>query len=231
MRRLRQGRIEYLDAAGRSRGRERFSLLVDADGLRTLQVTCEIDATDLVRHVVQTVDRRFRPREAYVRVAKGGRLTAAGWLCFESSIVDVATQSGAAAPQRRQVVTPQPVLAYGSHPLIVDGWVPAGFDLAGPAVQPVREAYLSSYEFDGSGTVDLLPIAFDLEYLGRERLEVGAGRFECDHFRYRLDGSPMQHPPYETWVTTDGEFTLVQARTGAPTHYRYELVEFDAAAS
>lgn len=230
MKRVRHGRIEYLDAAGRSRGRERFSLLVDADGLRTLQVTCEIDATELVRHVVQTADPGFRPREVYVRVAKGGRFTAAGWLCFELEGVDIATQSGSDGPQRRRVVPPQPVLAYGSHPLIVDGWIAAGFELAGPAVQPVREAYVSSYEFDGSGTVDLLPIAFDLEYLGREWLEVRAGRFECDHFRYRLDGSAIEHPPYETWVTTDGEFTLVQARTGAPTHYLYELVEFDGAA-
>ncbi len=100
MRQLRHGRIEYLDAAGHSRGRERFSLLVDADGLRTLQVTCEIDATGLVRHVVQTVDRQFRPREAYVRVAKGGHFTAAGWLCFGPAGVEVASQAGARAANR-----------------------------------------------------------------------------------------------------------------------------------
>lgn len=220
------GFIDYLDRDGRSRGRESFTSWRDADGMRTLQVTCEIDGTDLVRHVVQTADAAFRPRDAYVRVAKAGRLQAAGWLCFDPAGVDVTLRSRDAPAVARRIELPRPALAFGSHPLIVDGWMAAGFDLQGPRVQPVRQAFVSSYEVDGAGTVDLLPIEFALEYLGPESVEVGAGRFVCHHFRYVLEGSAIVHPPYETWVTTDGHYTLVQARMGAPNHYRYELAAF-----
>ena len=207
------GLIDYLDRDGRSRGREWFTSFRDADGLRTLQVTC----------VVQTADAGFRPREAYVRVAKAARHTASGWLCFDGSGVDAFLQNGAARPTARRLALDAPALAFGSHPLIVDGWMAAGFDLRGPRIQPVRRAYVSSYEVDGGGTVDLLPIEFALEYLGIGSSEVGAGRFDGNHFRYVLEGSAIEHPPYETWVTTDGEYTLVRAAMGAPTHYRYDL--------
>ncbi|MFO1426483.1 MAG: hypothetical protein U1F11_05835 [Steroidobacteraceae bacterium] len=224
--RMKQGTIDYLDARGYSRGRERFAVGVEADGRRTLQVWCEIDATRLVRHVVQTVDREFRPLEAAVRVSKDGRAQASGWLRFTPGGVELHACDAAGTLRRRSIALERPARAFGTHPLCVDGWMGALFALDGPPVQRLTDAFVSSYEFDGSGTVDCLPIEFGLEYRGIETVVTAAGRFRCHHFRYLLEGSAITHPPYETWVTTDGEFTLVRALAGAPLDYRYELTNW-----
>jgi hypothetical protein len=223
-----EGFIDYLDAAGRSRGREAFSLHVDGERQRTLQVWCEIDATRLVRHVTQTVDAAFRPVEAAVRVSRQGRFEASGWLRFAASRVDVSRCDAAGVTCLRRQAIDRPARAFGSHPLSVDGWMGALYDFAGPRVQMLSDAWVSSYQFDGGGTVDCLPIRFGLEYAGIEPVTTAAGRFRCHHFRYLLEGSAIDHPPYETWVSSDGEFTLVRARVGAPLDYVYELTRLAA---
>ncbi len=218
------GEIDYRDAAGRTRGREKFHVHVDAAGRRTLQANCEIDATRLVRHVVQTVDAQFRPIEAYVRVVRQEHECASGLVRFCADQVDiVATVVGGGIAHRCQELA-SAARAFGSHPLSIDGWMGALFDFSGPPRQTLPETWVSSYQFDGSGTVDCLPIRFGLDYRGLESVTTPAGTFDCHHFVYLLAGSAIDHPPYETWVTTDGSFTLVRARAGTPLDYTYELV-------
>jgi hypothetical protein len=222
---VRHGVISYLDDAARERGREHFSLYKDRDNNRTLQVTCEIDATGLVRHVVQTVDAAFRPVDVYVRIAKAQRYTASGWFHFTDRAVRISALSDDHGLLERHLPLSCAARAFGTHPLAVDGWMAALFDYAGPSHQMLTDAYVSSYAFDGSGVVDCLPLSFGLEYLGVETAEVRCGSFRCHHFRYLLEGSAVQHPPYETWVTADGEFMMVRANVGVPLNYRYELTE------
>ena len=128
-------------------------LLVDADG-----------PADLAGHLR---DRRHRACATWCRLrttlpararctcgcARGGRFTAAGWLCFELEGVDIATQVGVPdGPQRRRVVPPQPVLAYGSHPADRRWLDRGGFELAGPGCNRAGLGQFLRSEFDGSGT-------------------------------------------------------------------------------
>ena len=62
-----RGRIAYLRDDGRTAGREFFSVSVFPDGTRTL------------RDVVFTLDRRWRPIDAYLRVAQSQRFLGSGW--------------------------------------------------------------------------------------------------------------------------------------------------------
>jgi hypothetical protein len=151
---------------------------------------------------------------------------ASGWFQFAADQVQWACFGDSGGWRLQRTTLARPARAFGSHPLAVDGWMAALFDYRGPARQPLLDAFVSSYAFDGSGVVECLPISFGLEYLGEENIAVQAGRFHCHHFHYLLDGSAIDHPPYETWVTTDGHFTLVRATVGAPLSYVYELSEY-----
>lgn len=176
--------------------------------------------------MVQTVDAQFRPLESYVRVAKAGLRSGSGWFHFSARHVDMlaCADSGEARPRRPPLE--RATRAFGSYPLAIDGWMATLFDPHDPRRQVLPDTSVSSLEFDGAGTVECLPIRFGMEHLGVESVTMAAGTFRCDHYRHLLDGSGIDHPPYETWVTADGEHTIVRACVGGPLNYSYELVHW-----
>ena len=123
------------------------------------------------------------------------------------------------------------VRSFGSHPNPGDAWHAGMFDLAGPKHQHVTDVMISSYAFDGATRPELLPLSFGLEWLGTEEVTVPAGSFPCRRFRFLLgEGEFCDHPPYEIWVTGDGDNVLVRAAVGAPRHLLYELVRYEEVA-
>lgn len=219
------GRIDYIASDGRHRGRERFLMHCQADGTRTVHVHCEIDETALLRHVVQQVDANFRPLEASVNVSRAGVGVTSGhvWFSFRESAVAVRAGDGDAALQRCPLV--RPAMAYGTHPLVVDGWMAALYTPGGERIQPLPDVYVSSLAFDGRDTVGLYPVSVALELLGREPCRTPAGDFDCHHLRYHFGAGGMAHPPYETWVTADEDHLLVKAWAGEPFDYTYLLAD------
>ena len=73
-----------------------------------------------------------------------------------------------------------------------------------------------------------------VEYVGEERVTVGAGSFDAWHFCYgERDSGRMgsnetgEHPPYEVWVTADDDFILLKAQVSGYMMTRYELVNLE----
>ena len=73
-----------------------------------------------------------------------------------------------------------------------------------------------------------------IEFVGEETITVGAGTFDALHFCYGERGSTAQgsnetneHPPYEVWVTADGEFVLLKAQVTGYMQTQYELVSLE----
>ena len=64
------GKIVYLTDGAGEMGRERFRVTVHDDGRRTLRAICEMDDDELLRDVTHTVDRHFRPLDAFVRLRR-----------------------------------------------------------------------------------------------------------------------------------------------------------------
>ena len=70
----------------------------------------------------------------------------------------------------------------------------------------------------------LFPIQLVIQYHGREELEVEAGRFEAHKFSFPdVPGLPKEHPEYDLWCTTDGNYILLKAAVGGYMQTRYEL--------
>jgi hypothetical protein len=226
--RLVHGELAYTHQ-GRVRGNERFTISVHADGSRILRAMSEIFETRVLRDVSLRVGADWCPREAYVRLTVDDRFRGSGWFTFDEHEARGEALHAPAARLSQQLRLEKRVRSFGTHPIQGDAWHAGMFDLAGPDRQHFRDVMISSYAFDGATGPELLPLQFGLERLGTPDIEVPAGRFRCRHFRFVLgDGEFSDHPPYEIWVTDDGDNVMVRAEVGAPRNLLYELVRYEA---
>lgn len=226
--RLVHGELAYTHQ-GQVRGHERFTVSVHGDGSRILRAMSEIFETRVLRDVSLRVGADWCPQEAYVRLTVADRFRGSGWFTFDEREARGEALHAPAERLSQRLRLEKPVRSFGTHPIQGDAWHAGMFDLAGPARQHFRDVMISSYAFDGATGPELLPLQFGLELLGIPDLEVPAGRFRCRHFRFLLgDGEFSDHPPYEIWVTDDGDNVMVRAEVGAPRNLLYELVRYEA---
>jgi len=191
----------------------------------------EIFETRVLRDVSLRVGADWCPRDAFVRLTVADEFRGSGWFTFDA---DEARGEALHAPASRlsqRVRLPRRVRSFGTHPIQGDAWHAGMFDLSGPARQRFDDVMISSYAFDGATGPELLPLRFGLECLGTEEVAVPAGRFHCRRFRFLLgEGEFADHPPYEIWVTADGDNVLVRAQVGPPRDLLYELVRYEQVA-
>jgi hypothetical protein len=209
---------------GRERGRERFSISVHADGSRILRAMSEIFETRVLRDVSVRVGPDWCPRDAFVRITVNDEFRGSGWFVFDEGEAQCeALHAPATRVSQRSKCTGR-VRSFGTHPILADGWHTALFDMDGARQQQFDRLMISSYAFDGATGPELLPNVFGLEFIGIEEITVPAGAFRCRHFRFLLRGTAFDyHPPYDVWVTDDGDNVMVRALVGAPKDFLYEL--------
>jgi len=225
--RLVHGTIDYTHA-GRVRGHERFTISAHGDGSRILRTTSEIFETGVLRDVSMRVGADWCPRDAFVRLTISDQFRGSGWFVFDEHEAQGEALHAPASRVSQRVRLEQPVRSFGTHPILGDSWHTALFDMNGPATQQFENLMISSYAFDGSTGPELLPVAFGLELVGIEDVEVPAGRFRTRHFRFLLRKTEFHdHPPYDVWVTDDGDYVTVRARVGSPRDLLYELAAYE----
>jgi len=73
-----------------------------------------------------------------------------------------------------------------------------------------------------------------IEYLGQERITVGAGSFDAWHFCYGDSTSDAkgsnetgEHPPYQVWTTADSDFIMLKASVAGYMMTHYELMSLE----
>lgn len=225
--RLIHGSLSYRCAAG-ERGHERFTISVHGDGSRILRAMSEIFETRVLRDVSLRLGPDNSPRDAFVRLTVDDRFRGSGWFNFEADEAQGEALHAPASRVSQRIRLDARVRSFGTHPIAGDGWHAFLFDMQGPARQHFDRLMISSHAFDGATGPELLPLGFGLELQGIEDVAVPAGTFRCRHFRFVLGGSEFDdHPPYDIWVTDDGDNVVVRARVGAPKNYDYELVALE----
>lgn len=224
--RLVHGELSYTHA-GRERGRERFTISVHGDGSRILRTMSEIFETRVLRDVSLRVGPDWCPRDAFVRLTVADRFRGSGWFVFDDDEAQGEALHAPAARISQRIRLDARVQSFGTHPIMGDGWHASLFDVAGPRQQQFERLMISSYAFDGATGPELLPLAFGLELVGIEDVAVPAGSFRCRHFRFLLRKTEFHdHPPYDIWVTDDGDNVMVRAHVGPPKDFLYELVAY-----
>ena len=228
--RLVHGELAYRHD-GRTRGHERFTISVHADGSRILRAMSEIFETRVLRDVSLRIGPDWCPREVFLRLTVADEFRGSGWFTFDEGEARGEALHAPASRLSQQVRLERRIRSFGTHPIQGDAWHTGMFDVGGPPRQHFDDVMISSYAFDGATGPELLPLRFGLELLGMEDVEVPAGCFACRHFRFLLgDGEFSDHPPYEVWVTADGDNVLVRAHVGAPRDLSYELVRYERVA-
>lgn len=207
------------------RGVERFSVAVAPDGSRTLHATCEIFDRNVSKDVVYSVDGRFRPMDASVRLIKDGSLLGTGWFRFDDAGAEAELWNRQIGRVSQRVARAGGIPSFGPHPLACDVWHLGRYDHASGEKVQYFDSMLSSLEHDGCSGPMLEPIHFGIEFVGPETVTVPAGRFETHRYRFHLKGSlPKEHPPEELWCLPD-DFIIVKIRVDGYMATTYELTE------
>jgi hypothetical protein len=227
------GRIAYVgdgtaEAERVERGRETFTVTVQADGHRTIHARCEIDDAQVVRHVNYTVDTQWKPVEAYVRLDVKGSFLGSGWFRFTDTLAECETfmSAGGRVSQRIErgsqtgVAGGDEATSFGVHPVACDIWHLGGYDPGAVGESYVHRAFMSSLLPNGASGPMISTMEFTIVYEGVEELTVPAGTFSTHHYRYVFsDGHADEH----IWYTTHDRI-LVRIRWDL-LKTTYELVE------
>ena len=217
-----RGRIAYLRHGGQTAGREFFSVSVFPDGTRTLRAECHFDIEDLVRDVIFTLDRRWQPIDAYLRVAQSRRFLGSGWYRFD----DGGTTCEALDSHQQHVTHVKNAVrrppSFGSHPIINDGIWPAVFDLSrADSMQRFDGCITYSKEQIGKESIGIDTFDLEITYHGMQTIQVAAGSFDCRHFEALIVGLAA---PFKLWTWSDDYIVVKETWAELPGH-SYELAE------
>lgn len=218
------------DRQGVERGREHFRIDIHADGCRTIAAHGEIDdAPAVVRDVNLRVGPDNKPRESFVRIAVGGEFRGSGWFHFDDDRAECQADTTVEGRVSQSMKLKRPLPAFGNHAMINDGFLLNLYDLSkGPGVQVIENILLSSPDHRGATGPMLFAIDLAIEYVGPEKIQVGAGAFDALHFRFvDIPGLLLEHPPYDLWCTSDGDYVLLKAAVGGYMQTAYELISYD----
>lgn len=228
------GHIRYTSSkperAGAERGREQFRIDIHQDGSRIIAAHGEIDdAPAVVRDVSLRLGTDNRPLEGFVRIAVGGEFRGSGWFRFSDELAECEAFTSMEGRVSQQMPLDAPLVAFGNHAMINDGFLLSLFDLGqGPGVQVFRDILLSSPDHRGATGPLLFRADLAIEYLEPTELAVEAGRFDALHFRMvDVPGLPEAYPSYDLWCTADGDYVLLKASVGGYMQTAYELSAYD----
>lgn len=242
-----RGRIHYTSdkpgREGQERGREFFTVTIHRDGRRTLRSHCEIDdPPPVLRDVTLSYAPDWRPTDCFVRLSVGDRYMGSSWFRFTDNSIECEGHTAAEGRISQRVDLAHPALVFGTHPIAADAMLlNLGRLDRGAAWQVFPELYMCSLDHRGATGPMVMrhPHGFQLGFVGRERITVGAGTFDALHFKIGDNLSPAsgdatetrnepgKHPPYEMWCTADGNFTMLRAFVTGYMMTRYELVSLD----
>lgn len=224
-----RGKIIYIGDSLGERGREWFTVTVQPDGSRTLRSRCEIDDAEInhtrvLRDVIYTLDGKWRPQDAFVRLNVDGDFMGSAWFRFTETLVECEgfTANEGRFSQRLPVSSwPR---SFGPHPVVCDIWHLGGWDWGSGETTQSWQAIMSSPLPNGASGPMIGDSRFSAEYLGEERITVPAGTFDCHHFAFPLSHEP-EYSPEHVWYTGD-DMTFVKIRWDY-SKTSYELVELE----
>lgn len=228
-----RGKILYTsnkpDRLGQERGRESFIITVHTDGKRTLRAHCEIDDPPTVlRDVVLSLDAHNYPLDCFVRLTIDDRFEGSGWMRFSENHAETESFNVNDGRISQRLDLEHRTRWLASHPIAGDAMAFSIFDRSnGPGKTFFPDMMVTSPDHRGATGPLLFKLGFGIEYLGDETITVPAGTFDAHHLRY-VDTAgqlPEEHPLYDVWCTTDGDFIFLRGEVGGYMQTFYELIE------
>ncbi len=161
---------------------ERFTLMINPDGSRTLRTLTRSPKGDLLRDVTQTVREDWLPIEVYGRLFMGGRSQGTVLQRVVGDRLHSSFGLPGEEPDEAEFDAP-PNLVFGYHPVIADAWSANSYDLDRGGIQDVYHHSVS--ELWNGGSLDHgVGRRSTIDYIGSEPESVPAGTFETERFMW-----------------------------------------------
>lgn len=228
-----RGRVEYRQTGSNTLwGFEDWSITRGADGLRVMAAHCEMTLPsgdgahqNVVRDSVLSVHPDFHPHDAFVRIMREGEVTGTGWFRFTDSEATCESWTRDEGRISQSIPIERPIRGFGIHAVQGDGWLAATFPYhkgAGHRQFFGRNLLHSVHHLGATGPM-ITTSGSGLDYVGRETITVPAGTFDCHHVAFV--GLTNAHPPYDMWVSADGDFLYVRGVVSGYMDSTFELAE------
>ena len=231
--RIYRGTIAYLshkpDRLNQERGREYYTLVVHGDGSRTITMHTEIDDRPSVhRDAIYSIDKDWLPLDCMMRLTVGDKFMGTGWMKFYDTWAECETFTATEGRVSQKMETRGRLKTFQNHAIACDSWHFKHYDIAKGGIQRIDQILLSSPDHRGATGPLFYSIGMTLDYVGPEKVTVGAGTFDAYHFQFPgTKELPEEHPPYEIYTTADGEFTFLKGGVAGYMQTYYELTAFE----
>lgn len=207
-------------------GIEHWRMTQHADGQRVMRSYCELnDDEPIIRDVISAVDAEFHPHDTYVRLTKNNRFYGSTWYRWTDTEGEYQGYTAELGRISDTVPVTRAMRGFGTHNLNSDSWLAARFDRSkGPGIQTFKDNLLTSIDHRGAtGPAFERTTTSSLQYFGEETVTVPAGTFDCHHFAFVMTSN--DHPPYDFWVTSDGDYLFIRGVVAEPYNWTFELEE------
>ena len=191
----------------------------------------------MLRDVTLTKNKGWDTLDAFVRLSLGDEQQGSSWFYFGDEGADCEGWTHERGRFSEHEDYDERPAIFGTHPIQGDAWHLAVIDRSdGPGVHTFDRFLMTSLDHRGATGPSLVwhDAGMIIEFVGEETITVGAGTFDALHFCYGERGSTAlgsnetnEHPPYEVWVTADGEFVLLKAQVTGYMMTQYELVSLE----
>lgn len=224
---------------GQVRGDERFTITVHGDGTRTLRATCEIwDPPIVLRDVTLTLGPDHAPHDAFVRLKVDDQFVGSSWFLFDEHEAQCEGLTRSEGRISQRLPLPGRAPAFAAHPLQSDAWLTRlAPDRPGSGRTAVQAGILMPSVDHRGATGPMLAThpGLRFECVGRETIEVPAGRFDALHYRFiernedeaSSRNAPGDHPPYDLWCTADDERIFLRSIATGYMQTQYELATLE----
>lgn len=203
------------------RSREDFIITRHADGLRVLRSFCQLYDNGILRDVVLAMDGDYSPRDASIRVMVDDATQGTAWYRFAGDSIECEASTDAGRISQR-APSEGALATLGTHALQSDAWLLAKLDYTRPGRQNMENIPFCSSHHLGATGPHLEFVGASVEYLGDEEITVRSGTYRCHHVRFVETSN--DHPPYDVWVSADGDYLFVRGFVGGDWKVHYELV-------
>ncbi len=229
-----RGHIQYTstkpERKGQERGRERFTITQQSDGVDVMLAHCEIDdAPPVVRDVCLALRHDdSSPIDCSVRLSVGGKFEGSGWMRFAEHYAECESFNQRDGRISQRIDTDSRIQWLQAHPIVGDALLMKLYDLSqGPGEQALSNLFLTSPDHRGATGPQFFVTGFNLVFVGEEEITVQAGTFNARHFQVTgTEGNlPETHPPYDLWCTADDDYIFLRAGVGGYMQTHYELTE------
>lgn len=229
--RVRAGRLRYTskkpERMDEERGRESWTMVIHDDGRRSLQAHSEIDDRPSVLRFVQVnMNPDYSPADAAVRITVGDEFFGSGWFHFHEHGAECETYTKLDGRLSQRWESGSRIRCFGAHAIQNDAWVTHLVDRSRTGELQTMPVMLSSPDHRGATGPQLVEVTPSLIFVGEEETTVAAGTFASWHFQFAaVTNMPEEHPPYDVWTTTDGDYIMLKAQVAGYMQTYYELVE------